>query len=206
MPEQDVEVTLGTGKLLGLFFGMVVVCAIFFGLGYSMGKNATPAGSLITDGGPSVVQAGPKPTPARTPPTAASTDAGAPPTAPSQADLTFYKSTEQKEVAAKLTPAAEAKAPPSAAPATPAAAPKQAPAPEMHSGAGYVVQVAAVAKQEDAEALADALRKKSYPVFVMNTANDKLIRVQIGPFAELRQAEDMKAKLAGDGYNAIVKK
>ena len=76
----------------------------------------------------------------------------------------------------------------------------------MHSGAGYVVQVAAVAKQEDAEALADALRKKSYPVFVMSTANDKLIRVQIGPFAELKQAEDMKAKLAGDGYNAIVKK
>ena len=68
MPEQDVEVTLGTGKLLGLFFGMVVVCAIFFGLGYSMGKNAAPAGSLITESGPSVVQAGPKPTPARTPP------------------------------------------------------------------------------------------------------------------------------------------
>ncbi len=198
MPEQDVEVTLGTGKLLGLFFGMVVVCAIFFGLGYSMGRNAAPAGSLISDGGPSVVQAGPKPTPGHAPATAA--DAGATPATPSQADLTFYKSTEQKDVAAKLTPAAEAKAPPAAAPT------KSAPPPEMHSGAGYVVQVAAVAKQEDAEALADALRKKSYPVFVMSTANDKLIRVQIGPFSELRQAEDMKAKLAGDGYNAIVKK
>jgi len=195
MPEQDVEVTLGTGKLLGVFFGMVVVCAIFFGLGYSMGKNAVPAGSLVTDGNPSVVQAGPKPNAARTP---AAPDAGAAAATPNQADLTFYKTTEQKEVSAKLTPA-EAK------PAATAES-KQAPAPEMHSGAGYVVQVAAVAKQEDAEALADALRKKSYPVFVMSTGNDKLVRVQIGPFAELKQAEDMKAKLAGDGYNAIVKK
>ena len=201
MSEQDVEVTLGTGKLLGLFFGMVVVCAIFFGLGYSMGKNAAPAGSLIGDTGPSVVQAGPKPTAARNP-SAPTSDTNPAPTTPSQSDLTFYKTTEQKDVSAKLTPAAETK--PAAVPAAPAA--KPVPAPEMHSGAGYVVQVAAVAKMEDAEALADALRKKSYPVFVMNTANDKLVRVQIGPFAELKQAEDMKAKLAGDGYNAIVKK
>ena len=198
MAEQDVEVTLGTGKLLGLFFGMVVVCAIFFGLGYSMGKNATPSGALASDSNPSVVQAGSKPAPARTASSPAPSDAPAAAPTPSQADLTFYKSTEQKEVSAKLTPPAETKAP--------AAQPKQAAAPEMHSGAGYVVQVAAVAKQEDAEALADALRKKSYPVFVMSTGNDKLVRVQIGPFAELKQAEDMKSRLAGDGYNAIVKK
>ena len=200
MPEQDVEVTLGTGKLLGLFFGMVVVCAIFFGLGYSMGKSAAPSGSLVNDATPSSVQAAAKPTAARTP----TPDAAATPATTSQADLTFYKSTEQKEVTAKLTPVAETKAPAPASAAAPAA--KPAPAPEMHSGAGYVVQVAAVAKQEDAEALADALRKKSYPVFVMSSGSDKLVRVQIGPFAELKQAEDMKAKLAGDGYNAIVKK
>ncbi len=204
MPEQDVEVTLGTGKLLGLFFGMVVVCAIFFGLGYSMGKNAAPSGSLVGDSNPSVVQASPRANAARTPPSPAVSDNAAAPATPSQADLTFYKSTEQKDVSAKLTPVAESKPAPANPPPAPAA--KQAPAPEVHSGAGYVVQVAAVAKHEDAEALADALRKKSYPVFVMSTGNDKLVRVQIGPFAELKQAEDMKAKLAGDGYNAIVKK
>jgi len=205
MSEQDVEVTLGTGKLLGLFFGMVVVCAIFFGLGYSMGKNAAPAGSLVTDAGPMVAQAGPKPNAGKTPGAPGQPDAAAAPVAtPAQNDLTFYKSTEQKDANPKLTPVAEAKAPPAAPAAAPPAA--QTPAPQPHSGAGYVVQVAAVAKQEDAEALADALRKKNYPVFVMGNANDKLIRVQIGPFAELKQAEEMKAKLAGDGYNAIVKR
>lgn len=200
MVEQDVEVTLGTGKLLGLFFGMVVVCAIFFGLGYSMGKNAVPAGSLVSDSGPTVASNLAKPTPAKGPVVVAE---AAPGPTPSQNDLTFYKSVETKEANAKLTPAPK---PTQAAAAPPKPAPAPAPAPEMHSGAGYVVQVAAVAKQEDAEALADALRKKSYPVFVMSTGNDKLVRVQIGPFAELKQAEDMKAKLAGDGYNAIVKK
>jgi cell division septation protein DedD len=69
------------------------------------------------------------------------------------------------------------------------------------------VQVAAVTKQEDAQALVAALRKKNYPVFVSsNSTADNLYHVQVGPFAELKDAESMKSKLAGDGYNAIVKK
>jgi cell division septation protein DedD len=80
--------------------------------------------------------------------------------------------------------------------------------PELASEAGNItVQVAAVTKQEDAEALVAALRKKNYPVFVSpNASTDNLYHVQVGPFAELKDAETMKSKLAGDGYNAIVKK
>jgi cell division septation protein DedD len=70
-----------------------------------------------------------------------------------------------------------------------------------------VVQVAAVSKKEDAEALAAALRKKNYPVFVAgNAPSDALVHVQIGPFSDLKDAEAMRARLAGDGYNPIVKK
>src|SRR5690349_18987269 len=36
----DTEITLGTGKMLGLFFGLVILCAIFFGMGFTMGKNS----------------------------------------------------------------------------------------------------------------------------------------------------------------------
>src|SRR5512147_1349151 len=52
---QDTEITLGTGRLLGLFFGLVIVCALFFGLGFSMGRNSvkstltmeeTPTGTM----------------------------------------------------------------------------------------------------------------------------------------------------------------
>src|ERR1700730_12194023 len=37
---EDTEITLGTGKMLALFFGLVILCAVFFGMGFSMGKNS----------------------------------------------------------------------------------------------------------------------------------------------------------------------
>ena len=37
--KQEAELTLGTGTLLAIFFGLVVVCAVFFGFGYSMGRR-----------------------------------------------------------------------------------------------------------------------------------------------------------------------
>ncbi len=188
--DPEVEVTLGTGRLLGLFFGMVVVCAIFFGLGYSLGRNsAAPA--------PAVAQAAPaQPAAAEEKPSAAipvpeATEA--PVETPSQDSLTFYKSVEKKDAEAKLTPAEEA-------------APKKKAAPEPRPMGGYVVQVAAVTKQEDAEALVNALRKKSYPVFLASTTGDSFYRVQVGPFPDQNEARAMKDRLAADGYNAILKK
>ena len=69
----------------------------------------------------------------------------------------------------------------------------------------YFVQVAAVSKQEDADALVDALKKKEYPAFVAAAA-DKLFRVQLGPFSDFKDAEAMRTKLMGDGYSPILKK
>ena len=46
--QQDTELTLGVGKLLGLFFLLVVLCGVFFSLGYSLGKGSQKTeGSLI---------------------------------------------------------------------------------------------------------------------------------------------------------------
>ena len=40
---QDTEITLGMKSLLGVFFGSVLVCGVFFGFGYSLGRgNAHP--------------------------------------------------------------------------------------------------------------------------------------------------------------------
>ena len=74
------------------------------------------------------------------------------------------------------------------------------------AGSGYMVQVAAVKKQEDAEALAQALRKKNYPVLTISGPNDKFFHVQVGPFADFKDAEATRNKLIGDGYNPILKK
>lgn len=72
---------------------------------------------------------------------------------------------------------------------------------------GYFVQVAAVSKQDDAEALVDALKKKQYPAFVAsNSTTDKLFRVQVGPFGDIKDAEGMRSRLINDGYNPILKK
>jgi cell division septation protein DedD len=72
---------------------------------------------------------------------------------------------------------------------------------------GYVVQVAAVSKKDDAQALLSALKKKSYPAFIAsNEPHDRLYHVQVGPFGNVKDAESARAKLVADGYNPILKK
>src|SRR5262249_7680323 len=76
------------------------------------------------------------------------------------------------------------------------------------AGGAFVVQIAAVTREEDAAALAGALRRKNYSVFVVNNpaVHDKFYHVQVGPFATMQDAEAMKVKLTGEGYNPIVKR
>lgn len=191
---QDTEITLGTGKLLVLFFGLVGICALFFALGYSLGRKSEPA----------VTTASAATTPQTVPGTskASSGSAAAPP-------MTFYKSVEQKDANPELTPATDAKtdtAPTTTTPVqnTPASTPESGAT--LPSGAGYFVQVAAVSKQEDADALVDALKKKTYPAFVAAAQADKLFRVQVGPFSDIKEAEGTRTRLIADGYSPILKK
>lgn len=212
MSDQDQEITLGTGRLLALFFGLVIICALFFSLGFSLGRKSAPervaaamttAPAIPTNGAvkPSSMRAGEATKPDCATPGACAE--AAPKT--SSDELTFYKAVEQNEPKAKLEPAAE---PPSAPVAGTTAEAKPAVLPEMPGrvGSGYIVQVAAVTKQEDADALVNALRKKSYPVISTSSLNDKLYHVQVGPFADLKEAETTRAKLISDGYNPMLKK
>jgi DedD protein len=224
-PEQDTEITLGTAKLLTLFFGLVVVCAVFFALGYTLGRKSDiglTAPSAATPLQPA--SSGAKPAGSASPQPAA--------------PMTFYKAVEQKDANAQLTPASADANPanPSATGQTtsspgassPVASSSGTPgsgtpasgtsAPPSQSGnppdpmaaipsTPYFVQVAAVTKQEDAEALVDALKNKQYPAFVAtNSANEKLFRVQVGPFPDVKDAEAARSRLINDGYNPIVKK
>ena len=68
-----------------------------------------------------------------------------------------------------------------------------------------MVQIAAVTRSEDANALASALRQRGYTVAVRSEPQDKLLHVQVGPFATRDAAKAMRAKLMADGYNAILK-
>jgi len=194
---EDTEITLGTGKLLVLFFGLVGMCALFFALGYSLGRKSEPTIAAASAAvAPQTVPGANK---------ASSGSAAAP--------MTFYKSVEQKDANPELTPAADSKTDTAAAAAPASANPTPTPpasAPESTTTlptGGYFVQVAAVSKQEDANSLVDALKKKEYPAFVAAQATtDKLFRAQVGPFQDMKDAEAMRTRLIGDGYSPIVKK
>jgi cell division septation protein DedD len=68
-----------------------------------------------------------------------------------------------------------------------------------------MVQIAAVSRPEDANVLVSALRQRGYGVVVRSEPQDKLLHVQVGPFANRVQAAAIKEKLLSDGYNAIIK-
>ncbi len=158
----DPEIRVSTGKMIGLFVALVVVCALFFGFGYSMGRSAAVSASVRP--APAIVVTGQRAT-------------GVPATGSSG-----YQTTS-----------------PAASSTTPDATPT--------ASGNYFLQIAAVTRQEDAEALVAALRKKEYAVFtVRNAPSDELFHVESGPFSSPKDAESLRLKLVGDGYNPIVKR
>ena len=183
------ESTFSIPKALSLFFGVVLLAGLFFGAGYQMGHTAAlnqqAAAAQVPVIPASVVPPKEKP--------AAALEAA--PEDPAAAAPPF-----QEPVVQETDPASTAKQ--SVDPPKGKAEPK---ATVAQSGA-FTVQVAAVRHQEDAEALVGALRKKEYPVFLASAGSDSLFHVQVGPFVSQKEAEAMRSRLSGDGYNAILKK
>jgi DedD protein len=195
---RDTEITLSTGKLLGIFFALAIVCAVFFTMGYLLGKSTSAGGrteivSTVPTGGSAAGKpfAGNK--------TPETTTQNCPPGSPNCAPNTPPADTNTKAPDQSAGQAPGNKAPDQSGSASGGT--------EVKNGAGgsFMVQVAAVSKQEDADILVTALRKKQYPVFIANSAGDPLFHVQVGPYSEKKDAEAMRVRLAGDGYNAIVK-
>lgn len=197
--QQDTEITLGTGRMLAIFFAFVLVCAFFFAIGFSLGRKTTMAvaGSLLS---------APSATPATiVRPSAAKN--GAPQPSPQSGDFGFYKAVGEKKADTALPQDSKASTAPTADASAKATADAATPAPSPAPTGGYYVQVAAVTRQEDADSLVEALQKKQYPAFtVNNTSTDKFYRVQVGPYADFKEADAMRARLISDGYNPIVKK
>ena len=184
---EDTEITLGTGKMLALFFGLVILCATFFGLGYSIGHNSTKSSAELL------------PSPSTSRPARLSPSSSASTSAPPVQAATDPKPADVQPAA----PDSSAAANPSPAPSTPDQA---APTLPLQPVASYFVQVAAVSKQEDAQALVESLKGRQYQAFIADATPDKLFHVQVGPFTDVKEAESMRARLVNDGYNPILKK
>jgi DedD protein len=235
-PKSDADLTLGIGSLLSIFFGIVLICGIFFGFGYSMGRrNARATAVAIPATTTPVETAGASPLPpnelsgaplkpeqpdsspaltpgSATPDGSKPSDTNHPAHNDTAADTSAKPSTAAKPARVTETSASSPSlsAVPSAPPAKPhasinaplAQAPGDAP---IVPGHPIMVQIAAISRQEDAEVLAGALRKRGFNPSVNPGTNDKLFHVQVGPFSDKTQAEAMKQHLLADGYNAIMK-
>src|SRR5579864_3100040 len=101
MASHDTEITLGTGKMLALFFGLEALNGAFFGMGYSL-RLATTHPALSMDPSQSTTSAL-RPTPMKSGSQAANTQQ-------ENGNLTFYKAVEQKDANAQLPPAKDTNA------------------------------------------------------------------------------------------------
>ena len=182
---EDTEITLGTGKMLALFFGLVILCATFFGMGYSAGRTAAKSTADLLPS-PSTSSRG------RVSPSSNNTSAP-----------TSTGTTPKPADAQQASPDGSTGASPASAPST---SDQAVPVPPPQPGSSYFVQVAAVSKQEDAQALIESLKGRQYEAFIAEAGSDKLFHVQVGPFADVKEAESMRARLVNDGYNPILKK
>jgi DedD protein len=213
------EITLSTASLLGIFFGLVLVCGVFFGFGYSIGRgtgttaqarpvpnptagNSAEADEAATENAP--VRA-PAPQPAAKQQDDSEATAPAPITARPKAVETPKEDVAQRTAAPvpAETPAQLVTSKPAAGKVAPVYQPPMD-APPATAGQP-MVQIAAVSRPQDADVLVAALRQRGYGVVVRSEPQDHLLHVQVGPFANRTQATEIKQKLLSDGYNAIIK-
>jgi DedD protein len=201
------ELTLSSTTLLAIFFGLVLICGLFFGLGYTLGRRAPSE---------SVADAIPSPAATAEPSTSAFTGPSQKPSAGTQTAVPAAQQSSEPATSDAPDEAQPADANPAPAmaqtldQAKPVAAQTVVqPAPGISQPAaipaGVMVQIAAVSNPADADVLIGALQKRGYTVAARRQASDPLIHVQIGPFSSRADAVAMRQKLLGDGYNAILK-
>jgi DedD protein len=207
---------LGGGQLAGIFILLVVMFGMVFTLGYLLGRNQYDA-QLHADAStvpskPDSVSDQPAKT-RRGGADASSAKAEKPAATPS--DWAFYHSAEPEKPAEPLAESPKslvpdrALAPAAAKPAARLDSPrsnlKYVRAPLVPRG-GIVLQVAAMARQGDAIALAQALQQKKFPAFVLPPGASRYYRVQVGPYTDAQSADLARQKLESQGFKAITRR
>src|ERR1039458_6830351 len=59
--ETDREISLGMPTILGIFFAIALVCACFFGFGYSLGRKSVPPAAVAVEAAPGLGSGAAKP-------------------------------------------------------------------------------------------------------------------------------------------------
>lgn len=212
------ERVLESRHLIGLFLGVVLLCCVFFTLGYVMGKTQygnTPV-EAASIGSVKSLPLSAKPMPV--------------PTQPSP-EWDFYTEKKTTDIPLKLQ-SSKARASASNAPSIVSAQrispnapasrnvsssstkashvsaslpPSRYRAPRMSRNA-IVLQVGALRSQSDALAMTDALQRKGFPAFLVVPTSDSFYRVQVGPFPTQAVGEKAKQSLEREGFKAIYRR
>lgn len=207
------DVVLESRHVIGVFLLMVVISGIVFTLGYVMGRSQYDAkvGTSHASNKDSPAPVVPAAAPAKPGAVIAKTQPAAP-GAPPPSDWDFSRPAETKKSAegqrAGKSASGSAKSTAATPPATKPAAAKGGTllnAPLIPRGA-ILLQVAALTKEGDALALAEALQQKKFPAFVLTPSGDHYYRVQVGPYADVQSANMIKRGLENEGFKAIVKR
>ena len=183
---EDTTSWKGHSFTLLVFTGIVVLCAIFFTLGMLVGRAqgqkiaAIAAAEAATKAEARIVPKEEKP------------------------ELTFFDSVEKE----KTPPALEA--PLADAKPAPSVAEYQQEAPEPALPANTInYQIAALKKSSDAEKLLETVKEKGFHAFIIAPPAEEAnpyFRVQVGPFADITEADNARKKLEADGFQPILKK
>jgi DedD protein len=199
---------LESRHLVGLFLGVVLLCGVFFTLGYVMGRTqfsgAVHAETQPKYQPPVVIPSKPtkeSPVPTNSKPVNCWADCDS-------------KTADRPDVIAPSKPAAPApaKVEKTSSPAAPASAkPASAKEPPRFQPPALgknsiVLQVAATKQQRDALDMADVLQKKKFPSFVASSPADSFYHVQVGPYPDLASAESAKRALEQLGFKSIIKR
>lgn len=214
---------VSTRQLLAAFFAVVVLCAVFFSLGFFLGrKEPPPENSLAVEQVPATSSDVPQTVnpPAQPAPADASAGPSTAASNPSAAAGSPLSDTAQAS-AAEATPAdtpasdnALGKPPlnaQSAPPATaqPAALRTPAAAPAGKLPRGSLIQVAALTNQQDANDMVGVLQSRGYPALILTPqqarAHDNLFRVVAGPYATRAAAETARSQLAAAGFKPFIR-
>jgi cell division septation protein DedD len=216
------EIQLNGKQLVFLFMAATVVAVVVFLCGVMVGRGV-PQRAGAAPATPEQAASDPTAAVQLSPPLAVASSGSTPitvgetltyadrlanPTPPPETLRPLAETAVLTESAAPTPAAAAAPKPvasPAAAPKPAAPAPKPVPAPgapapvpsapslSEPAGGGFVVQVAAVRKREEAEAIARRLSAKGYPTFV--TTSGANFRVRIGKYENRREAESVAGRL-----------
>ena len=70
---------------------------------------------------------------------------------------------------------------------------------------GFVLQVGAMTKESNADALSESLQRIDFPAFVFKRTHDRFYKVAVGAFADADSAAVAKRKLEKQGFQAILR-